>query len=445
MKKIIILVLILIVFAAANTLKIEDCSSQWYQQTLPGNYGGIYCLKFWNQYTGWMSTGGFDSIYHCKILKTTNGGDNWFMVKDSIRMYNFQLVDSVTIYGNGRTFYHDMIYRTFNGGNTWDSVSNTSNTYHCVYFFNKDTGYIGASDGDWGYLLKTTNSGVTLNQIYRDDNPYFGFDLTFFNEKVNNEYYGYCNSNIAGALYKTTNSGNNWVRITNGLYDHVGSYYFINKDTGWISNYNNGHINYIQHTTNGGISFINQFTTLFNNHYSGNIYFSSYYKGWAGSSDGNMVFATTDGGQNWGRQYAPQYRTGGLFFLDSLTGWCYSWQISKTTNGGGVIIGITKDSSINSIPKSYTLKQNYPNPFNGSTIIEYSITKKATIGINIYDITGRSVYDMTANNQEPGNYKLKIDFGPLYLPSGVYFYNFKVVNGNREQQYSETKRMIYMK
>jgi len=426
---------------------IYNCSSQWYQQTLPGNYGGIYCLKFWNANTGWMSTGGFDSIYHCKILKTTNGGDNWIMVKDSLRMYTFQVIDSLTIYGRAKNPYMgESIYRTFNGGTTWDSVSSTWDyVYAGLYFFSKDTGYVGASDGDWGYLLKTTNGGVTLNQIYRDDNHYFGFDITFFEEKVNGEYYGYCNSNIAGAFYKTTNSGNNWVRITNGLYDNVGSYYFINKDTGWISNYNNGHINYIQHTTNGGISFINQFTTLFNSHYSGNIYFSSYYKGWAGSSDGNLVFATTDGGQNWGRQYAPQYRTGGLFFLDSLTGWCYSWQISKTTNGGGVIIGITKDSSINSIPKSYTLKQNYPNPFNGSTIIEYSITKKATIGINIYDITGRSVYDMTANNQEPGNYKLSLDFSSLNLTSGIYFYKFLAVDGVGNRLFSETKRMVYMK
>ncbi len=444
MKKIIILALIIIVHFS---LKIEDCSSQWYQQTLPGNYGGIYCLKFWNQYTGWMSTGGFDSIYHCKILKTTNGGDNWFQVKDSLRLYTFQIIDSLTIYGRAKNPYMgESIYRTFNGGTTWDSVSSTWDyVYAGLYFFSKDTGYVGASDGDWGYLLKTTNSGVTLNQIYRDDNPYFGFDITFFEEKVNGEYYGYCNSNIAGAFYKTTNSGNNWVRITNGLYDNVGSYYFINKDTGWISNYNNNGINYIQHTTNGGISFINQFSTLFNSYHSGNIYFSSYNKGWAGADAGNMVFATTDGGQNWGRQYVPQYRTGGLFFLDSLIGWCYSWQISKTTNGGGVIIGITKDSNINNIPQNYILKQNYPNPFNGSTMIEYSITKRTTIGINIYDITGKSVYDMTANNQEPGNYKLRLDFSSLNLTSGIYFYKFLAVDGENQKLYSQTKKMLYIK
>ncbi|MGV8016705.1 MAG: T9SS type A sorting domain-containing protein [Ignavibacteria bacterium] len=428
------------------TFAIYNCSSQWYQQTLPGNYGGIYCLKFWNANTGWMSTGAFvDSINSSKILKTTNGGNNWFVVKESLRMYNFQVIDSLTIYGRAKNPYMgESIYRTFNGGAAWDSVSSTWDyVFAGLYFFNKDTGYVGASDGSWGYLLKTTNGGLTLNQIYRDDNPYFGFDLIFFKEKVNGENYGYCNSNLAGAFYKTTNSGNNWIRITNGLYNNVGAYFFMNKDTGWISNIHGGSV--IQHTTDGGISWTDQYSTLFNNYYTGDIYFSSYNKGWAGASDGYLVYATTTGGQIWGKQIVPQSRAGGIFFLDSLRGWCYSWQISKTTNGGGVIIGITKDSSSNSIPQNYILKQNYPNPFNSITIIEYSIIKKATIGINIYDITGRSVYDMTANNQEPGNYKLKLDFNSLNLTSGIYFYKFLAVDGENQKLYSQTKKMIYIK
>lgn len=443
-------ILLIIVITIQVLLVSDNCNSQWVAQSLPVNPELIYCMKFWNKNTGWISTGNFQSAYIPKILKTTNGGDNWTIIKDSIRMYSFQILDSVTIYGDVRNVQaNESIYRTFDGGISWDSVSySTVLGYNSLFFMNKDTGYVGATDSFWGYIFKTTDGGVTLNQIYKTTSlATFGSGLVFFKEKVNGEYYGYC---IAGHIYmyKTTNSGNNWTQLEGGLYNNPGGFYFINKDTGWVSNIGTTHI--IQHTTNGGQNWTNQYISLFSNYYPGGIYFSSYNKGWAGAQDGYLVYATTNGGQTWGRQIAPNYRTVGLYFLDSLNGWNYcGYQsapyISKTTNGGGVILGITKDTISNNIPTNFTLKQNYPNPFNNSTIIEYSIIKKATIGINIYDVSGRSVYDMTANNLEPGNYKLSLDFGALKLPSGIYFYKFIVVNEKGIRQYSETKKLMYVK
>lgn len=419
--------------------------SQWYQQSLPGNYGGIYCLKFWNVNTGWVSTGAFDSIYNCKILKTTNGGDNWFIIKDSTRMYEFQVIDSITIYGRVRNVHaNESIYRTFNGGLTWDSVSHTGDyVYAGLYFFNKDTGYVGMSDGSWGYMMKTTNGGATLTQIYRDDNKYFGFGIKFFKDKVNGEYCGYCTAYGAG-LYKTTNSGINWCFFTNNLFNYsLGGYYFLNTDTGWVSGA--GEHFTIQHTTNGGLNWVDQYTSLFYTNHPTDIYFYSYTKGWAGSDYGYKLYATTDGGQTWGRQNVPILRPLSLCFLDTNYGWSYGTGISHTTNGGGMIIGIHKNLTINKIPEHYTLMQNYPNPFNSSTIIEYSIVDKAAIGINIYDITGKSVYDMAANNQEPGNYKLSLDFGSLGLSSGIYFYRFLAVDAAGKKLLSQTKRMMFTK
>jgi len=436
-------IILLMLFTTLNfSLFTSNSHSQWYAQTLPVNPEIIYCMRFWNINTGWMSTGNWQTSYIPKILKTTNGGNNWFIIKDSLRMWGFQLIDSVTIYGRVRNVMGDeSIYRSFNGGYNWDSVAyGMDRGYHGLYFFNKDTGYVGATDSFWGYMYKTTNGGITLSQLHKNDNPSFGNSLIFFKDNISGEYFGYCTG--GGAMYKTTNSGYNWIML-NGLYNSPLGAYFLNKDTGWVSNIHGGAV--IQHTTNGGVNWINQFTTLFNNYYPCDIYFSSYNKGWAGADAGNLVFATTNGGIIWGKQIVPQYRTSGVFFLDSLTGWCYLTQVSKTINGGGVIIGIKKDSSLNNYPNNYSLNQNYPNPFNGFTIIEYNIINKVAIGINIYDITGKSIYDMTANNQEPGNYKLRLDFGSLNLPSGVYFYKFIVVDKNMERLYSETKKMMYVK
>jgi photosystem II stability/assembly factor-like uncharacterized protein len=441
MKKFTVFILALHFFLIVHcTLVIDNCMCQWVAQTLPVNPELIYCVKFYNRNTGYMTTGNVSSSYTPQILKTTNEGNNWVVIRDNMRIYDFQVLDSVTVYGNGRTPGNDMIYRTFNGGTSWDSVSITSLTYHSVYFFNKDTGYVSGSDGSWGNLWKTFNGGITLNQIFVSDNPSFGYSIFIFKEKINGEYYGYSTS--FGYIYKTTNSGYNWIQLGGGLYTSIGDYFFLNKDTGWVSNITNMDVAVIQHTTNGGTNWINQFTTP-TGHYPGGLYFSSYNKGWAGSSDGYFIFITTNGGQVWCRQNTPYYRTPGIFFLDSLTGWCYSYQLAHTTNGGGIILQITNNKE--QIIKEYKLYQNYPNPFNSQTNIEYSIHKKSTIGIVIYDISGRSVYDLTSNNNEPGNYKVRLDFAPLNLPSGVYFYKLIVINENGSYLYSEVKKMVYLK
>jgi photosystem II stability/assembly factor-like uncharacterized protein len=429
------------------SLLINHCQSQWVAQTLPVNPEIIYCMKFWNQNTGWMSTGNLQTTYIPKILKTTNGGDNWFIIKDSLRMFQFQVFDSMTLYGVVRNVPGTgAIYKTFNGGNSWDSVGYTTNGgYACLYFFDKDSGYVGAYDGTWAYVLKTNNGGNTFNLIYTGDS-HFAETLIFFKEKVNGEYYGYSSSTV-GTMYKTTNSGYNWMLLSNGFNQNVFGYYFLNKDTGWVGCHDNFSNYLIQHTTNGGLNWVNQTSSLFNNYHPYTPYFISYNKGWVGS-EVNKIYVTTNGGQVWGRQLTPSYATVRLFVLDSI----YAWTgiggepfISHTTNGGGVIIDIKKDLNENSIPKKFKLKQNYPNPFNSRSIIEYSISRKATIGINIYDITGRSVYDMTANNLEPGNYKLRLDFSSLNLPSGIYFYKFLAVDEKLTQLFSQTKKLIYIK
>lgn len=429
------------------TLYIDHCEAQWVAQTLPVNPEFIYCVRFYNRNTGYMSTGNATSSYAPKILKTTNEGNNWFVIRDNMRIYGFQILDSITIYGNGRTTStgNDMIYRTFNGGTSWDSVSITPLTYHSIFLFNKDTGYVSGSDGSWGYLWKTTNGGLSLSQIFVSDNPAFGRNLFFFKEKINGEKYGY--SNTPGFMYKSTNSGYNWTQLGNGLYTTIGSYFFLNKDTGWVSNIANMGVAVIQHTTNGGLNWINQFTTP-TGHYPGELYFSSYNKGWAGASDGYFIFITTNGGQVWCRQTTPNYRTGGVFFLDSLTGWNYMGsqsapKISHTTNGGGTILQITKNKE--QTTSHFMLKQNYPNPFNSQTTIEYNIHKKSTISIVIYDVSGKSICDFTSNYTEPGNYQARLDFTPLTLPSGVYFYKIYAVDNRNGTVFTDTKKMMYIK
>lgn len=82
-----------------------------------------------------------------------------------------------------------------------------------------------------------------------------------------------------------------------------------------------------------------------------------------------------------------------------------------------------KDKELKSLAE-FTLSQNYPNPFNPSTKIKYSIPKTSFVALNVFDILGREVATIVNEEKTIGNYE--VEFDGKNLPSGVYFYKFKV-------------------
>ena len=52
-------------------------------------------------------------------------------------------------------------------------------------------------------------------------------------------------------------------------------------------------------------------------------------------------------------------------------------------------------------PISFDLSQNYPNPFNGETMILFSLPTLSGAKITIYDLSGRSVRELTGNRRQP--------------------------------------------
>ncbi len=101
-------------------------------------------------------------------------------------------------------------------------------------------------------------------------------------------------------------------------------------------------------------------------------------------------------------------------------------------------IGITNIS--NQIPEKFKLYQNYPNPFNPSTKIRFDIPvnfKNTKYRIDIFDITGRLVKNLFAQNFAPGSYE--IEFSSENLANGVYFYRIS----NEILNY--TQKMIILK
>jgi hypothetical protein len=91
----------------------------------------------------------------------------------------------------------------------------------------------------------------------------------------------------------------------------------------------------------------------------------------------------------------------------------------------------------NQVPSDFQLEQNYPNPFNPSTTIRYSITVRGDVELKVYDALGTVVETLVNREQEAGVYQ--VEFTPVNLASGVYFYQIKT------NSFVETKKLVLLK
>jgi len=445
MKKFTFFVFAILFFLIVHcTLVIENCMCQWVYQGLPA-YHDVQDLKFFDENTGIL-------IYHDNqttygMLKTTNGGFNWFTLTNYIYYYDMQKIDSITMYLVGVRNTNFRIQRTFDRGQTWDSVSIASDGgYTGLSFVNRDTGWIsGANSSSYHCIWKTTNGGVTL--IQQTDTTGVG-KIFFLKNKVNGEYYGWHYDYSFGdyTFWKTTNSGNNWFKITRPS-QYCSYLEFYNDNTGWHSGGS-----HIYKTTNGGLNWIMQILPSGNGIQSqifkfriinlDTIYGGGGYKFLPSNRGIGLIWKTTNGGINWGYQQPDTNFYNGIYnaidFLNSFTGWAYEGNGIHTTNGGGPII-FTDIHSINSeIPNSYVLYQNYPNPFNQFTIINYQCTIKSNIKLKVFDITGKEVAILVNGIKLAGNYEIR--FNGTKMGSGIYFYSL-IAN----DKIIDTKKLIMIK
>lgn len=90
--------------------------------------------------------------------------------------------------------------------------------------------------------------------------------------------------------------------------------------------------------------------------------------------------------------------------------------------------------------RDFKLAQNYPNPFNSSTTIEYQLTHRAKVRIDIYNIQGQKI--KTLINRRKGSGIHQVNWKPR-VASGVYYYRINAHYGNHS--FNETKKLIYLK
>lgn len=96
-------------------------------------------------------------------------------------------------------------------------------------------------------------------------------------------------------------------------------------------------------------------------------------------------------------------------------------------------------------PATYELFQNYPNPFNPTTTIEYllpGVETRFIVSLKVYDILGREVITLLAEQQEPGFHQTVFNAGEY--ASGMYIYQL-IATDEQNNRYVFSKTMILVK
>jgi len=97
---------------------------------------------------------------------------------------------------------------------------------------------------------------------------------------------------------------------------------------------------------------------------------------------------------------------------------------------------------LETIPGSYALHQNAPNPFNPSTVIRFDLPQQSEVEVEIFNILGRRVRQLTDLNYPAGSHELiwtGTDDHGRTVSSGVYFCRIQAAH------FSDAVKMVLMK
>ena len=299
----------------------RDLGENWILSLTAYQNETIYSSFFLNISTGYAVGSKPDPYLRGRIYRTINSGISWDTINTALayglRSINF--INSNT--GFAITISQPYLIKTTNGGYTWVTVLNLVNSsfFDEIIFFDMNSGYLkGPSD-----IMCTSNQGSNWFSTGPSKNTYL---------KNLNEGLGIGIHENRNFLFRTTNTGVNWLNLSTGFNDDFYDVTFINETTGFTGGFDK-----IYKTTNAGMNW-----EIYDLGISGwppfveNIMFIDQNTGYGGV-DGGRLIKTTNCGLNW-----LVYETGqtdhlhGMSFPSVNTGYAvtkYGCNI-KTTNGG---------------------------------------------------------------------------------------------------------------
>jgi len=392
---------------AGTILRTTNSGATW---NVINNDSGVVSksVDFFNSNTGWII-----STYNgaAKVKKTIDGGFSWneMAIIGGADAYNIEFVSLDTGYASVRGSTGSYVFKTTNSGSNWNSVFYNSGSYsYSTCFLNNSTGFVCGTFG----ITKTTNGGI--NWVYKYGSPeppspqYTTKNMHFFdaNTGIAVGQYSVYPSPSFGRTLKTTNSGENWVVVFNGINNSgFEDLDFVNNTTGfvcgsgiskstnigsnWLSIIQSpgfylrsidlllpnglsvGELGILLKTTNSGENWINNFSSYRTYNDIANISFYNKEIGFAAL--GRIIFRTTNGGNNWNTDSIP-YHVVSFSIVDSNNIYAGGYSLVKTTNLGINWTLVNASTSITSI--------NFPDNNTGFSCSGTYVAKTTNGGIN---------------------------------------------------------------
>jgi photosystem II stability/assembly factor-like uncharacterized protein len=425
-------ILCLLIFFSSFGFK-DSKTGGWYQQWFPNLNGStIASMTFLDSLTGYAVTNS-NSLLQEYILKTSNGGDNWFInYTFNTPNSNWSFIKVSFLNSNtGFAFSWTEMFKTTDGGNNWNMI--TYSLYpQDVAVINKDTMLAVQSSGFDGGVYRTTNGGLNWQPLGPTGGSGQPYSIYMFNKD-----FGFC---LGGQMRRTTNGGVNWFAITGETYSSI---QMVDSMVGWKSYAG------IKKTTNGGLNWVSQqipnlphsWVTSYNFALNKDTI-------WLVGDESIYapLYKTTNGGLNWGYQFADTSIHISVYnyisYVTRKIGWAssryYYSEIHTVVGGNDTTYFTSIHEPIVNIASDFVLYQNYPNPFNPKSNIKYKIEKTTFTKIIVFDITGKEIATLVNKKQNAGTYEIQFDGSNL--SSGIYFYTL-FVDGIR----IDTKKAILIK
>ena len=442
--------------------------------------------KFFIDYEGniYLAATGASNI-GCGLYKSTNGGEYWAKIADTLNNKPINTFYDVILIPNepGGIIYVSSyygVYRSTDDGQTWQSTNYSDPCARNIGINTNGYMFFGSACASWFGIYRSTDLGLNWVRhtflsvegamVYlRDGSVLAGCYDPGFNE------FG---------IYKTTNNGDTWFNTNtiSGL-DYPSDFALDTNDDVYVYigglNYNGAYL-----STDNGNSWSNyglssHAVTCLGIDSSGYVWAGAHQDGiyrtagrtvpvelvsFAADVDNNNVllsWITASEINNQGfdverkvidnrSSVISEWEKIGFvtglgtttedkfysFADENLIPGTYQYRLKQIDFDGSFEYSNVIEVEIET-PSEFYLSQNYPNPFNPTTTISYSIKDAGNVQLKIYDVLGYEVATLVNEQKPAGNYS--IEFDASKLPSGIYFYQLKTGG------FIEIKKMILLK
>lgn len=431
-------------------------------------------LKLFIDYEGniYLGAVGFSNT-GCGLYKSTNGGEYWARVADTLNNKPVNNFEDVTIIPNepGGIIYvsnYYGVYRSTDEGVTWQSTNYSNPCARNIGINRNGYMFFGNACASWFGIYRSIDLGLTWIR-----HTFLSVNDAMVYLRDGSVLAGCHDPNLnTFGIYKTTNNGETWFN-TNTLNFPTADFVIDNNDDIYVALYGLVYL-----STNNGTSWIDYGltglpTTCLAIDSSGYVWAGAHQDGvyrtegrtvpvelvsFSAEVNGNNVLlswitASEINNRGFEVQRAPSlsppkgensesWNTIGFvdgngttiehqfysFIDDDIKTGISLYRLKQIDFDGSYEYSDIIEVKV-SFPSEFFLSQNYPNPFNPETNIDYIIPEETLVNISLYDITGRKIKELVNEKKQPGYYTLKLEVGELSLSSGIYVYRLTTSSG----------------